>query len=106
MDEKCLNKELQRQLDEGNPNETDGFKRRLRESIKEAIQNKFLADDSKYANGDDLANEQTCFYVIRQDDAYQPFSYLSVPESQVLSFRIKIMRMQFCLSFHFSGMEI
>lgn len=28
-------------LDEGNPNETDGFKRRLRESIKEAIQNKF-----------------------------------------------------------------
>ena len=75
-------------LDEGNPNETDGFKRRLRESIKEAIQNSFLADDSKYANGDDLANEQTCFYVIKQDDAYQPFSYLSVPESHIENFKL------------------
>lgn len=75
-------------LDEGNPNEADGFKRRLRESIKEAIQNKFLADDSKYANGDDLANEQTCFYVIKQDDAYQPFSYLSVPESHIENFKL------------------
>ena len=64
-------------------------------SIKEAIQSKFLTDDSKYANGDDLANEQTCFYVIKQDDAYQPFSYLSVPEARlkILNFRIKIMRM-------------
>ncbi len=75
-------------LDEGNPNETDGFKRRLRESIKEAIQNKFLTDDSKYADEDDLANEQTCFYVIKQDDAYQPFSYLSVPESHIENFKL------------------
>lgn len=75
-------------LDEGAPNETDGFKRRLRESIKEAIQSKFLADDSKYANACDLANEQNCFYVIEQDDNYHPFSYLSVIESQVENFRI------------------
>lgn len=75
-------------LDEGDPNETDGFKRRLRESIKEAIQSKFLADDSKYASACDLANEQNCFYVIKQDDTYHPFSYLSVIESQVENFRI------------------
>jgi len=54
-------------LDEGNPNETNGFKTKLRESIKEAIENKFLNNDSRYANGDDLANEQNCFYVIKQD---------------------------------------
>ena len=75
-------------LDEGSPNATDGFKRKIRESIKEAIQRKFLTDDSKYANGDDLANEQTCFYVIKQDDAYQPFSYLSVPESHIENFKL------------------
>ena len=51
-------------LDEGDPNETDGFKIRIRESIKETVKSKFLADDSKYANGDDLANEQNCFYVV------------------------------------------
>lgn len=75
-------------LDEGSPNATDGFKRKIRESIKGAIQSKFLTDDSKYANGDDLANEQACFYVIKQDDAYQPFSYLSVPENQVENFKL------------------
>lgn len=50
-------------LDEGDPNETDGFKIRIRESIKETVKSKFLADDSEYANGDDLANEQNCFYL-------------------------------------------
>lgn len=75
-------------MDEGSPNATDGFKRKIRESIKEAIQSKFLTDDSKYANGDDLANEQTCFYVIKQDDAYRPFSCLSVPESQIENFKL------------------
>lgn len=75
-------------LDEGDPMETDGFKRRLREGIKEAIQDKFLNDDSKYANGDDLANEQNCFYVIKQDDAYQPFYFLNIPENQIENFRI------------------
>ena len=39
-------------------------------------------------NEDDLANEQTCFYVIKQDDAYQPFSYLSVPESHIENFKL------------------
>lgn len=75
-------------LDEGNPNTTDGFKRRLRESIKEAIQNKFLAEDSKYSNGDDLVNEQNGFYVIKQDNDYQPFSFLNVQRSQIENFKL------------------
>ncbi len=75
-------------LEEGNPSETDGFKARIRESIKETIQNKFLADDSMYANGDDLANEQNCFYVIKQDEDYQPFCFLYAPGNQLESFKL------------------
>lgn len=75
-------------LDEGNPNEADGFKVRIREGIKETIQNKFLRDDSIYADGKDLANEQNCFYVIKQDDDYQPFNFLNVPEDQLESFKL------------------
>ena len=75
-------------LDEGNPNETDVFKRRLRESIKESIQNKFLIDDSKYTDGDDLANEQNCFYVIKQNDDYRLFGFLSSLEDQIENFKL------------------
>lgn len=75
-------------LDEGNPNEVDGFKIRIRESIKESIQNKYLIDDGTYANGDDLANEQNCFYVIKQDEDYQPFGFLNIQEEQLDSFRL------------------
>ena len=75
-------------LDEGNPNETNGFKTKLRESIKEAIENKFLNNDSRYANGDDLANEQNCFYVIKQDDAYHPFRYLGDSNKPIENFKL------------------
>lgn len=75
-------------LDEGNPNENDGFKARIRASIKETLQNKFLADDSKYADGDDLANEQDCFYVIKQDENYQPFHFLQFIQNQIESFKL------------------
>ena len=75
-------------LDEGKPNETNGFKTKLRESIKEAIENKFLNNDSRYANGDDLANEQNCFYVIKQDDAYHPFRYLGDSNKPIENFKL------------------
>ena len=73
-------------LDEGNPNENDGFKARIRASIKETIQSKYLDNESKYADGDDLANEQDCFYVIKQDEHYQPFNFLQIPENQIENF--------------------
>ena len=75
-------------LDEGNPNEADGFKVKIRESITDSIQNKYLIDDCMYANGDDLANEQNCFYVIKQDEDYQPFNFLDIQEEQLDSFRL------------------
>lgn len=75
-------------LDEGNPNKNDGFKAKIRTKIKKTIQSKYLADDSKYADGDDLANEQDCFYVIKQDEHYQPFGFLQIPENQIENFKL------------------
>lgn len=76
-------------LDEGDPNNGNGFKARIRDSIENTIRTKYLSDDSQYASGDDLANEQNRFYVIAQDDDYQPFAYLSMPEPQLESFRLE-----------------
>ena len=70
-------------LDEGDPNNG------IRDSIENTIRIKYLSDDSQYASGDDLANEQNRFYVIAQDDDYQPFAYLSMPEAQLESFRLE-----------------
>lgn len=89
-------------LDEGNPNETDGFKVRIRESIKATIQNKFLADDSMYADGDDLANEQNCFYVIKQDEDYQPFNFLNISEDQLKSFKLSDKDNAYAIIFKFT----
>lgn len=76
-------------LDEGEPDENDGFKSRIRDSIKETIQNKFLADDSIYADGDDLANDQNHFYVIKQDDEnYHPFDFLKDLNDQIDNFSL------------------
>ena len=76
-------------LVEGVPNNGNGFKARIRDSIENTIRIKYLSDDSQYASGDDLANEQNRFYVIAQDDDYQPFAYLSMPEAQLESFRLE-----------------
>lgn len=75
-------------LDEENTNGNIGFKEKIRNSIEETIRNKFLSEESQYADGNDLANEQSCFYVIRQDETYQPFDFLKVSETQVENFRL------------------
>lgn len=76
-------------LDEGNPNNGNGFKARIRDGIESTIRTKYLSDESHYATGDALADDQNKFYVIAQDEDYQPFAYLSLPEEQVESFRIE-----------------
>lgn len=75
-------------LDEGNPNESNGFKAKIRESIKESIKSKFLSEDCIYADSYDLANDQNCLYVIKQNDDYRPMSFLSDIETQVKSFKL------------------
>lgn len=75
-------------LDEGKPGEVNGFKVRLRKSIENAIRNKYLSEESQYADGTDLANEQNRFYVIEQSDIYKPFEFLDHLETQLESFRL------------------
>lgn len=76
-------------LDEGNPNNGNGFKARIRDSIENTVRTKYLSDDSQYATGDALADDQNRYYVIAQDGDYQPFAYLSLPEAQLESFRLE-----------------
>ena len=76
-------------LDEGSPTEANGFKARIRNSIETTIQNRFLSEDSQYSDGDNLADEQNRFYVMKQNDDYQPFQYLKIPDEQITSFRLE-----------------
>jgi hypothetical protein len=73
-------------LDEGDPLRRNGFKARIRESIEDAIRNKYLAEETKYAGGDDLVNEQDRVYVIKQSREYQPFVYLATPDEHIVNF--------------------
>lgn len=73
-------------LDEGDPKSSDGFKNRIRKSIEEAISKRFLSTDCQYSAGNDLANEQQHFYVIKQDENYHPFFFIKQPEEQIVPF--------------------
>lgn len=64
-------------LEEGNPNNNNGFKQRICNSIEETIRSKYLTEESQFIRGEELANEQNRFYVIEQNETYYPFDYLS-----------------------------
>ena len=74
-------------LEEGNPDTADGFKTRICNSIKNTIEEKFLSEESLYADTCELANEQKRFYVIKQTEQYCPFDFLNVSEEQLENFR-------------------
>jgi hypothetical protein len=75
-------------LDEGQPGKMNGFKIRIRESIAAAIRSKYLAEECQYADGYALANEQNRFYVIKQNDEYEPFVYLNIPDDHLTNFSL------------------
>lgn len=76
-------------LDEGNPNEHGGFKSRIKESIEQTIRYKYLSEESQYAEGDTIASDQNRIYVIKQDEEYQPFSFLASVEEPIESFELE-----------------
>ena len=75
-------------LDEGDPLRGGGFKARIRQGIENIVRDKYLSEYSQYAAGDDLADEQNRFYVIEQNEDYQPFAYLNTPEAEMTNFRL------------------
>lgn len=76
-------------LDEGKPNYNNGFKNRIRDDIENAVRSKYLSDDSQYAAGDTIADNQNKYYVIAQEDDYQPFAYLTLNETQLENFKLE-----------------
>ena len=76
-------------LYEGNPGSDNGFKGRIRNSIVDTIQKKFLSDDSEYAMAESIADNQHKFYVIEQDELYKPFDFLTVPDENIINFSLK-----------------
>ena len=74
-------------LEEGSPTAEEGFKIRICNSIRNTIQEKFLSEESLYADTCELANEQNRFYVIKQTEQYCPFNFLNIPEEELENFR-------------------
>ena len=75
-------------VEEGDPVENKGFKKRLHDSIMQTIQSTYLAADSQYASGEEFANEQERFYVIEQNEEYHPLRSYNIMGQQVDNFRL------------------
>lgn len=74
-------------LDEGNPiRDHGGFKRKIEEFILETIRTKYLADDTEYEYAEQLEANQKKIYVIAQDDNYEPFKVIDIPDDDILEF--------------------
>lgn len=75
-------------LGESKPQESGGFKNKIRRSIVDTVKSTFLSDESVYFEGENLADEKNGFYVIQQDDNYNPFEFLTIPDDQITAFRL------------------
>lgn len=73
-------------LEEGKPETQDGFKKRIRDSIVSTIEEKYLSEESQYAQVETIADDQHKYYVIAQDKEYYPFKYLGTPDEKIPSF--------------------
>lgn len=74
-------------LDEGNPiRDHGGFKRKIEEFILETIRTKYLADDTEYEYAEQLEANQKKIYVIAQDDNYEPFKVIDIPDDDISEF--------------------
>lgn len=78
-------------LFEGNPQQqldNKNFKRCVQDSIEEVIKNKFLNEDMQYDLAENIADNQKKFYVIKQDNSYEPFSIVKTPIKSIDKFSI------------------
>lgn len=79
-------------LFEGNPNKNlsdRNFKKYVQDSIEDVIINKFINEDKEYDLAENIADNQKKFYVIKQDDSYEPFSMIKTPIELINQFSIK-----------------
>ena len=64
------------------------YKFQITKKIKEIIVQKFLSADAEYKSGTDMYDNQNCFYVIKQDDEFCPFSCLNMDDESLQEFQI------------------
>ncbi|MGO0881524.1 hypothetical protein ACTPDI_01985 [Clostridioides difficile] len=76
-------------LDEGNPTgNSENFKENIQNSIEELIITKFTNEDVDYSLAENIADNQRKFYIIHQENSYEPFSVIKQPLSKIKKFTI------------------
>lgn len=74
-------------LSEGKPNtDKNNFKKAIQNSIKETIISKFTSENSEYDLVENIADNQKKFYVLKQDESYNPFSIVNKPIEEIKKF--------------------
>lgn len=64
------------------------FKKKIEDSIVETIKEKFLTEDDEYAMAENVADNQNKYYLIKQNDEYNPLEILSNPEENMETFSV------------------
>lgn len=67
---------------------SNGFKEKIENSIVEAIKDAFLSENAEYAMAENIADNQNKFYIVEQNDTYNPFDFLSSSEDDVEAFSV------------------
>lgn len=73
-------------LDEGNHGPSN-YKKIVRDTILDVMNEKYLAEGVEFVSASNVADDQRKYYVIRQDEGYKPFDYLSTDLAMVSEFK-------------------
>lgn len=81
-------------LFEGNPTHAIAgnqinFKEQVKDSIVDYIRDKYLSDEDEYELVENIADNQSKFYVIEQDDSYKPFEMFSHAIDNSITFKME-----------------
>lgn len=68
--------------------DSNSFKKKIEDSIADAIKDKFLIEDVDYVMASNIADNQHKFYLIKQNDEYRPFEVLGTSEDKIGAFSV------------------
>lgn len=78
-------------LYEGTPEERNNqdvnFKRKIQNAIEMVIRENYLAENAEYDLSDNIADNQKKFYVITQDEEYNPFAEIKTASGEIEHYR-------------------
>ena len=76
-------------LYEGNNEGEENFKRKIEEAIVSVIKGKYVDEIGRYDTAENIEDNQHKFYIVEQNDSYNPFRYLNISEELVPLFSEK-----------------